>query len=52
MQREAQLTEMLLLGCSQGILLLLSCGELLNGQGIRSLEQLGGKTNENRLTIC
>lgn len=43
---------MLLLGCSKSILLLLSCSELLNSQGIRSLEQLGWMTKNTKIIIC
>lgn len=39
---------MLLLGCSQCILLLLSCSELLNSQWIRPLEQLGRKKKKKK----
>lgn len=38
---------MLLLGCSQGILLLLSCSELLDSQRIGPLEQLERETHQH-----
>lgn len=42
---------MLLLGCSQCVLLLLSCSELLNSQGVRSLEQLREDKQKGSLSV-